>query len=240
MADRGIALEGTTVVVRGLFNPAIFTPSWFRDQDLVGVPEIEDQQIEIITPDIAVFRMGWLHCHITADVMQLSTSQPEEFLRLRDAAIGVLRLLSHTPISALGINREFHTTMATIADWHAIGDAIVPKAKWEGTLKLPGMRSALWGIRPDDYGGQVQVIVEPSQRLPQSVYVGTDDHFTLKDSGQKPETRSTSWDLTEEPVETSAEKIPMAIQVLLDEWFASNERAENARLTVIKLADGAK
>ncbi len=237
LTDRGIAIEATTIVVRGSFNPAIFTPSWFKDQGLVGSAEIEEQQIDIITRDISVFRMGWLSCHVTQDGLQLSASAPEEFERLRDAALAVLRLLSHTPISAVGLNRDFHTTMNSMAQLHAIGDAISPKAIWNNTLEMPGLRSAtLWGVRTDGYGGHVQVTVEPSTRVPQSVYVAINDHFTLSFESTPTGTRDAAWDLTEEGSEETAQKIPVAVRVLLEQWSASLERAEAARQNVVRLA----
>lgn len=241
MTDKGIGLEGTTVVVRGAFNPAIFSPTWFRNQDLIGDLELDDLDVEIVTRDIAVFRMGWLSCHVTPEGLQMSASAPEEFERLRDAVIGVLRLLTHTPIKALGINREFHTQVASVEEWHAIGDAIVPKANWNGTLEHPGMRSVtLWGARPDEYGGQIQVQVEPSVRLPQSVYVATNDHFTLTLSDLDLRSNQGSWDLTQPEVELTSEKIDVAIHVLLDQWDAALERAEQARRTVVGLAGGGR
>jgi len=237
MADRGIAIEAVTIVIRGAFAPAAFSPSWFRDQDLVGKTEFDDQQIEVISQEFAVFRMGWLRCQVGADGLQLSTEQPEEFERLRDAAIGILRIFLHTPISALGVNRNFHTTMQSIEEWHAIGDALAPKEIWDGVLKLPGMRSVvLWGTREDDYAGHVQVQVEPSVRLPLSVYVSTNDHFALTLENRKVDTRSAGWDLTEEVVEATTAKTVMAIEILSAEWTAILNRAELARKNVISAA----
>lgn len=240
MNERGIAIEGLTIVIRGAFNPAIFTPSWFRDQDLIGVTESEAQTIELITREVAVFSMGWLQCHATADALQLSTEEPEEFERLRDVAIGVLRILSHTPLSALGINRDFHTTMKSIDQWHAIGDAIVPKDIWEEDLLLPGMRSAtLWGRRSDGYTGHFQVQVEPSVKLPLSVFVATNDHFALTTENREIKSREAAWDIVEEEVEATAAKIPVAIEVLLSCWDDVLSRAEKTRRRVVMLADGA-
>lgn len=240
MADRGIALEGATIVVRGSFNPAIFSPSWFRDQALIGATEYKAQQIEIITRDLAVFTLGWLTCHVTQDGLQLYTTEPEEFERLKDAGLGVLRLLEHTPISALGINRDYHVTLDSREELHAIGDALAPKDVWADSLKLAGMRTlTIWGARTDAYSGHVQVNVEPSTRFPQSVYIATNDHFDLSLAADEPATRDTAWNFEAAVSEPSAAKGKVAIQVLLEEWKTSFQRSEDIRLTVLKSAGAA-
>jgi hypothetical protein len=236
--ERGIALEATTIVIRGAFNPAIFSPSWFRDQNLVGASELEAQRIQIITRDVAIFSLDWLDCHITADSLQFATGQPEEFERLRDVALGTLRILSYTPISALGINRDFHTTLKTAAQWHAIGDALVPKNIWEDDLILPGMKSVtLWGRRPDGLTGHIQIQVEPSARLPLSVYISTNDHFSLTaDTSAVTSRDDAAWDLVEDEGETTPSKVATAISILLERWDDVLVRAEKARARVIRLA----
>tara|TARA_R110002051_G_scaffold9732_8_gene37568 strand:- start:4114 stop:4839 length:726 start_codon:yes stop_codon:yes gene_type:complete len=239
MATRGIAIEAVTIVIRGAFAPAAFSPLWFREQGLIGDSELANHQIEVITQEFAVFRMGWLQCQISTDGMRLGTEEPEEFERLRDAAVGTLQVLRYTPISALGVNRDFHTTMESVDKWHAIGDALAPKAIWEDVLEVPGMRSVtLWGQRPDQYAGHVQVQVEPSVKLPISIYVSTNDHFELTLETKKIRTRAEGWDLTERAAEPSTQKTHLAITVLLDEWAAILQRAESARKKAVTVAGG--
>ena len=232
MAESNVALESVTVVLKGSFNPAIFSPAWLRLQDLIGDKELEAQEVEVITKDLSVFKAGWLGCQVSDEALQLSTVEPEEYERLRDAAVGILRVLMHTPIAAMGINHEVHFTVDSIEQWHAIGDALVPKEPWQEVLHLPGMRNlVIWGARPDGYGGYLQVQVEPSVRFPQAVYVLTNDHFSLTVADEKP-SRDRAWVLSREQVEPASEKIDMAQKLLLEEWTASLKRAE-ANLGVV-------
>ena len=228
MKERKVAAEGASIVIKGKFNPAIFSPLWLEQVGLIGAPELKNQEIEIITQDLASFRAGWLGCHVSADAMQVETGVPEEFERLRDVAVGVLRTLPYTPISSLGINRDVHFSVETLSEWHGIGDALVPKDPWMDVLKVPGMRTlVVWGARPDEYNGAVQIKIEPSFRYPQSVYVGTNDHFVLtRGTGDEPK-RDAAWSISDDELEVTSEKIPVATQILLEEWSASMVRAES-------------
>ena len=101
MKDIKVGLESVTVVIKGSFNPAIFSPLWLRNQGLIGSPEMSEQDIDIISRDIAIFRAGWLSVQVAGDGLQFSTSNMEEAERLRDVAIGALRRLEHLPLQQL-------------------------------------------------------------------------------------------------------------------------------------------
>lgn len=228
MPQPGIALEQGAVFVRGAFTPAMFSPLWFRDLDLVGSIELRDQHIDVISQDLALFKLGWLQVNVSAEALQLSTDQPEELPRLRDVALGVLRTLDYVPVAALGINRTFHVAVDSKQAWHAVGDTLVPKAHWEDVLRSPGMRNvALWGVRPDGYSGRVQVQVEPSNAVPQAVYVSVNDHFNLTYVDDEISDRNDIWDTREETLQESVEKNRLARDVIMDEWDASLSRAES-------------
>jgi len=221
-----VALEGASIVVRGLFNAAIFSPSWFREQGLIGEEAFAEAEIEVISRDDSNIRMKWLNCSVNRDGLELSTGEPEEFDRLRDVAAGVLRHLPHTPIAALGMNRHFHFVVETIDRWHAIGDALAPKGPWEDELLHPGMRSVvLWGVRDNDLGGRIQVGVEPSLRVKQGVYVAVNDHYTL-DRHPPPQERRVSFDTEGDSVEPTSKKVEVAMEVLADRWSESLAHAE--------------
>lgn len=238
MAERGIALEGANVVVRGAFDSSVLRPAWFRDNGLVGDLELLEQEIDLVTPELSSFRLGWLSCNLASDSLLLSVTEVEELPRLRDAVVGALRLLEGTRISALGINRETHTVLQSMTDLHAIGDAIAPKEVWESAIRLPGTRSAtIWGLRPGFFGGRIQVQVEPSTRVGTAVFVSVNDHYSLSDQDEYvAESRDTAFDLAAGMGESTEEKLEVAIQILTEEWDNSMARAENLRQTVIGLA----
>src|SRR5438309_2019002 len=100
--------DGTQIVVLGHFNPSIFSPAWLRANQLIGAKEAEDAQVSVIAQPAAVFSVDWLRIEATSDRLQLATELAQESYRLRDAGVGVLSLLSHTPVSAVGLNRTAH------------------------------------------------------------------------------------------------------------------------------------
>lgn len=226
-----LALDRVDVVIRGNFNPSILSPAWLLGQDLIGRIEFEQAEVDLISRDLAVFRTGWLSCHATPDTMQFWTEDPVEFERVRDVAAGTLRALPHTPVSALGINRAIHFQVDTLEKWHAIGDAVVPKEPWGDVLLAPGTRSVtLWGVRPDDYTGRVQVQFEPSFRVPQAIFLSINDHFQLgraSTSESQPEDRDIAWQHTyEEDDRTDGSKLDVGLEILTTRWRDSFKQSD--------------
>ena len=228
-----------SVVVKGQFNAAIFSPAWLLHQNIIGASDYADAKVEIVTSEFALFRTGWLRCQVSSDTLQLSTNEPEEFERVRDAAVGVLSTLSHTPVAALGINREVHFSARDRDQYHAIGDFLVPKAFWESLLSLPGTRNVvIWGQRPDKFGGRVQVQVEPSFRFPEHIFLSHNDHFNLRIVEQQPTTREGVWAVETDRsniVEPSAANIPVVTEILTSEWASCIKRANDVRKAIARI-----
>ena len=226
MALPELALDEVNVVVKGAFNPGIFSPAWLLGQDLIGNEEYEAAAVEVITREVAIFSVGWLRCQVTIDQLLFATTKADESERLRDAVVGVLRALAHTPIGALGINRVVHFDVGDFERWHAIGDALVPKAPWEGVLILPGMKNVgILAVRPDLYGGNINVEVEPSGRVPHGIFVSHNDHFELRRVESQP-TKRQEISPPAPTVTPSASLIPVAVEILTGEWVASMKRAQ--------------
>jgi hypothetical protein len=100
--------DTANVVVKGIFNPGIFSPSWLHANGVIGTAEYNNAQIELITPDVAKFVCVWLDVTVTRDALQLATTEVVEFERLRDAVVAVLELIPHVPLAVMGINRSAH------------------------------------------------------------------------------------------------------------------------------------
>ncbi|TDD62005.1 hypothetical protein E1263_05150 [Kribbella antibiotica] len=220
--------DSLTIVVKGHFKAAIFSPAWLWKQELIGPEEYEAAVVEIISPDVAKFSCLWLNCLITGDTLQFGTNDNDEFERVRDAVVGVLRILDQTPVGALGINRAVGFHVETISEWHAIGDALTPKVPWEEVLKLPGMSNiAMWGVREDLYKGRVVIAVEPAGE--RGVSIIHNDHYDLT----MVESQATSRDdpnLYNAALMGTAtqEKLPVALEILRDSFQASISRSTQA------------
>ena len=234
-----MALDQVSIVVKGHFNAAIFSPAWLLSQKLIGASEYADAEVEIISREFALFRTGWLTCQVTPDTFQLSTTEPAEFERARDAAVGVLGALPHTPVAALGINREIHFAARDSDQYHAVGDLLAPKDFWESLMVLPGTRQVvIWGQRPDRFGGREQISVEPSFQFQGHIFISHNDHFTLRIDESKPKTRDEAWSADARQaasLKPSAEKIPIVKEILGTEWVASIKRSNDVMEKIARI-----
>ncbi len=176
-------VQGMSIVLVGSFNPKIFHPAWFAAQKLIREKEAEEANIEVITPLVAKFNLGWMQLQVIQEQFVVETAQEPYYEILRDLIIGTFSFLSHTPITMLGINTQQHYKMHSEEEWHALGDDLAPKEKyWLPVLIKPGMRSLIIeGQRPDQYKGHVQIKIEPSSKIQSGIYISINDHYTVKE-----------------------------------------------------------
>lgn len=235
MPDPVDGLDGISVVIRGNFNPSIFSPAWLLEQDLIGKGEFTEASVEVITQELAIFKCVWLGVQATYDGLVLSADSMEYAEQVRDVAVGALRTLSHTPVGGLGVNRHTHMTADDSTVWHKVGDTLAPKDIWDEILSYPGLRTmSVWGARPDSLSGRVAIQVEPSLRVPNGIFVQVNDHYNLIESKGPAETRDDAiWQINAGDVlEPSATKIDLVVQILTDGWNASLDQAERAFRTI--------
>jgi hypothetical protein len=214
------------VVLRGNFRPVNLSPTWLRDENLIGDPEHEEAVFEVLIPnEITIFNAGWLRCQATPDNLTLQTDQQAEVERLRDLAVGMLLVRDDQPISLLGINRVVHFSLQNTEQWHSVGDHVLHNEIWDGILSLPGMRVATyWAQRSDKYAGRIQVQIEPSSTVHPGVLVAYNDHYDLTTVEYQPTTRAESETLKrQENAEATTDKIAVAIEVLTDNWETSSQ-----------------
>ncbi|MGW4482453.1 hypothetical protein ACWEOE_01315 [Amycolatopsis sp. NPDC004368] len=230
-----VAAEDTTIVVKGIFSPALFSPSWLLMQQLIGPGEFDAAEVQVIASELASFRAGWLNLQVTADGIQASTTDPGESERLRDLVVGILSTLTVTPVAALGINTNIHFVASDFEHWHAFGDSLTPKEFWNGFLELSGMRSiTMIGARQDSHAGQIQVTVETSNLIENGVFFAHNDHFSLNRSSDTPKSRAQLQKIVQQPLEPSLSKRDLAIDILGSEWGQAMTRARNVLSKISK------
>ena len=213
-----LAAQGVSIVIRGTFNPAVFHPSWLSARGLIRVQEADAAEIELILPQVAKFSVEWLQFVASTDRLQVSTTQEPYYEPLRDLVVGILTIVKYTPLTLLGINRDFHYTLASDSAWHQVGHELVPKLHWEEVLDHPGMKVVVvQGRRPDDLKGYIRAKVEPSARFPQTVYVSVNDHYELSSTSQTP---------------ASADE---AATILSDHWTDSMDRGKRIAQKIVSL-----
>ncbi len=214
-----INIRGTSIVLIGNLNPAIFQPSWFARHNLLRSEEADAANINIIHPDVASFKTEWLEVNIVRDRFQVSTVQESYHEALRDLAVGVVGLLSHTPIRVMGVNSDFHFDLVSEDLWNGLGHRLVPKGDWNPLLKSPGMQTlVVQGVRPDDLKGYLRVTVQPSARVKYGVFIQVNDHYILR---------------TDEK-EDGADQ---ARVILSEKWSDSMQRSLEIAQAIAKLGD---
>jgi hypothetical protein len=214
-----LMIQGVNIVLRGNFNPTIFHPSWLASQELIRSQEADAAEIKIIHPQVAQFEMEWLQMNVTIDRFQAGTTQESYHELLRDLVIGIFSLLPHTPLRALGINRNFHYRLESKSAQNAVGYRLVPKQNWQEVLSGPGMLTlTVQGQRPDNLNGYIQVKVEPSAKEEFGIFLEVNDHYTLSAS---------------EIPESASE----AITVIAEQWNQSMQRGLKIAEKIVYLGE---
>jgi len=161
-----------SIVLIGNFNPAIFQPAWLAAKGLIRESEASAAVIEVIHPEVAQFRAGWLYVVVTRDRFFASTSDPGCQAPLRDLVVGTFELLEQTPTARLGLNRSMHVDLVDEQTLHALGHLVAPKEPWAGILEKPGLRSLMMEApRSDRIPGRKFFRVEPSQKHARAAFI---------------------------------------------------------------------
>ena len=183
MARHVLEVNSASIVLAGSFNPAIFQPQWFVRQNLLPAEEGEKAEIRVITPQIAEFQTERLIIQVTPERFAAVSKPDANPAPLRDLVAGTFFTLEHTPLKALGLNRDMHFAMPSEEAWNQVGDRLVPKDVWKEILRgRIGMRSLLIQAEvpgfsdPSQEGTRLTVRVEPSAKVKFGVYFQTNEH----------------------------------------------------------------
>lgn len=181
-----------TIVLVGSFNPKIFHPAWFAAEGLIGKKEAEEADIQIIHQDMAIFQLNWLKVEVTRVRMIIETVQDGFLEPLRDLVMGMLQILSHTPITALGMNQTMHYELPKDKIWQYLASQFVNQGYWNDTLSNTVMEKiVLRRIRThEQFPGSQILTLGPSDTLPNGLHYFFNDHYDIP--SQKGETYSSS------------------------------------------------
>ncbi len=169
----------------GSFNPAIIHPSWFARFEILPPSDLEavdtPDLAAIVTPEFARFAISWLRVQVTVDHFELSTLEPDRVPLLRDAGVNIFRLLSHTPISAMGINRTAHYPLKS-GQWSTLPSTLAPASAWAPVADAASLVSLTVQVDRADDGdpGFIRITAEPSQRFAGGLFVAVNDHHDLE------------------------------------------------------------
>jgi hypothetical protein len=210
MAVPNCELDGSSIVLVGNFNPAIFHPSWLSEHGMLREGDAVKSEIQVVAPEISSFSTQWLSLQVTRDKFQASTSDPRYFDSLRDLVISIFGLLEHTPVRQMGINRDMHFA-AAVEQMNKFGEILAPKSIWKEVVENPLMETlVITAKRPDSDGKVFRITIQPSLRVTPGIYIGTNEHFDAEKQ-QTPhkilELLNRSWDASLDHAKRAAEHL---------------------------------
>jgi hypothetical protein len=178
---RKIEKEAISIVLIGKFNPAIFHPLWFSSEKLIRKSEGKKAKIELIHPDATIFNLDWVRIEVLRERIIFRSLHDEHEELIGDLILSTFRLLRHTPIIQLGINKDAVFTAENEESWHKIGDKLAPKDIWQPILKEPRMRSiSIQSLRDEDnYNGYITTKIEPYSKFRFGVLISINDHYEI-------------------------------------------------------------
>lgn len=176
MALRIPEVNGASVVLVGSFNPKIFQPEWFARQMLLPAEEVADAKLQVIVPQICQFETERFTIQVTDQRFFAACKPNTEPAILPDLVIGTFFILEHTPVTAMGLNRQMHFDAGSEENWHRLGDKLAPKDGWKAILEgRPGMRSlSIETVIPN--GPKLTFRVEPSVSVKFGVFFEMNEH----------------------------------------------------------------
>jgi len=193
--------ETFSIVVLGDFNPAILQPLWFSVNELISRQEADNADIDVIHKEFASFLISGIKVQVDHSRLGMTAMESQRGPTLRDLVIGTLLILDHTPLKAIGLNRDLVFEMESDEAWHGVGDRLAPKDDWIRILESPGMQQiVVEGKRPDCSADRVHVRVQPSGT--RKILIAVNQHYQLK---------------TTEEAEVR-ERHNEAVRVLNDDW----------------------
>jgi hypothetical protein len=196
-----------SIVIMGSFNPAIFRPSWFIQNGMVGPGDIDESKAEFVTPEIARFRFAMGLIEVVSNRFLITTKDPGSFGRLRDLVVSIFTTLSHTPVQLLGMNGLLEYRLLDEGAWKAFGDVLARKDIWQKALPAPVglMNMTVQAVRDDGLKGYTHVRIDGTSH--NGIRYDINNHIELEDGGTQAllQTLSEHWDRLQDNITQIAE-----------------------------------
>jgi len=216
-------VDRVSIVLLGNFNPAIFTPAWFAQNQLVSREDSDKADVKVVHPDYSQFTVGELTISVEHQRFIVACDAPR-YDMVKDLAIGAFgNVLFHTPLRGIGINREFHFDAGSFLARDAVGARLAPREAWGDWgpyLQNDGKDLAEFGgllsisLREmhlkSEFRGFVQADLQPSM-LPQlgtsGIFMVVNNHYEIKSEG-------------------AGKSTDRMVMLLEQEWGAANTKCE--------------
>ena len=196
-------LDNASIVLLGSFNPRIFQPAWFAQHKMIGSKEAEQlANLFQFKEQVVAFRVDMFELNVQQNRFVINSLDDHPAEHIKDLVISCFgKYLPHTPVTAMGINRNVHFDTGDFEVRDRVGSRLAPKDAWgkwgeeiqkaydEPRDKRGGMLSITMlqqNLRLEGYNVSVQAKVEPSYKVEdgRGIFVDVNNHFELSDDGQ--------------------------------------------------------
>ena len=180
-----------SIVVLGNFNPAIFSPDWLERNELIGKEDGDDARSRsslIVSQQVTSYETDWFFLQVLENQFTLM-SKGVVTPAFRDLAEGILTLVPHTPVTAVGVNFMSHFHMPTQDAYYKVGDVLAPKQIWRKIFPeeqgTPGVLDLMIGIQqvrrgdPNTNPDVVRIQLQPSAKIAfpkYGIFLSYNDH----------------------------------------------------------------
>jgi len=217
--------NGAQIALVGSFNPSIFSPDWFKSNNLIPSESFPDDALEIIHPEIAKFHTNEIAIEVRKDKFT-ATSFSAPLSSVKELVVSLFgSYLPHTPISLVGLNTLVDFKIESIDKFESFGLKLAPREPWgEWGAKLgddPKNRGGLMAIEMDQRAlddrsqGWIKTRVQGSTLAQYAIHVLVNDHYPLACDGKYTENGSGAAEFIEERWKTSTEDAGKIIDHLM-------------------------
>lgn len=184
---------GSAIVIVGQVNPAMFTPDWLQQCELIGSADASTARSSegfIVSGDITSFRTEAFSIQVLRNRIHIENNgvlTPA----LADLAAGLLSVMPQTAVEMMGLNFTAHFRIADAASYHKLGDALAPKKYWEaafpGESNSYGMNEIAIKVQPYPRdtnpipvnSKEIRVNVQPSPKVTRGVFFAINYHSPI-------------------------------------------------------------
>jgi len=219
-----VEANGSSIVVAGTFAPQSLSPDWLCARGLIGEGDVDaaNQEQIVVSNQLTTFQTQWFTLQVLPQQLVIN-SREAVTPALMDLSVGILSLLPSTPVLGIGINNHAHFKISKTADYHKLGDKLVPKGVWyelyspqefnAGTIHVTVRIEP--GARPDHLVNELHadyknITIQPSANVLQGIFVMVNDH-------------KSSMFANVEPADTA----PIAAKIIADNWQSSYDKASS-------------
>ncbi|WP_338550529.1 hypothetical protein [Roseovarius phycicola] len=220
----------TAAVLVGAFNPSIFHPSWLALHELISKDALSAAETLVSHPDISRFEANHMSFDIQKTRVLISCESDKDGL-VQDMVRSIFgNLLTHSPVSRVGINRTIDVLCGTEERRDELGKHMAPQSSWGNWGKEIAAAS---GKR---HGGMQRLTMRQIPR-----HDGREGHFQADLQPLINSNDAIRLDFNSELVAGNPDEIEgagKAVQLIEDCWAADLEKAKSICDEVVSMVEG--